>query len=104
MRDYIHEAKEQIDAAMFSGDGFVDPEERKSLREMMARWERGLKEFDNHDFPETLTLVPCNCEYNGKVNACERSGFEEGHFSQGCGFSNDLAAEIKRRYDNFKEE
>jgi len=37
MRDYIHEACEQIDAAMFSGDAFLDDKKRKALREYMGR-------------------------------------------------------------------
>ena len=44
--DYIGKACNQIDAGMFSGDAFFDPKAREELREWMARWERGLKEFD----------------------------------------------------------
>ncbi len=39
-------AIEQIDAAIFSGDAFIDPANRKSLREYFDRWERGLEGFD----------------------------------------------------------
>lgn len=46
MRDYIEEACDQIDSAIFSGDAFIEPEARKELRGMMARWERGLKEHE----------------------------------------------------------
>ena len=43
---YIFNATEEIDAAIFSGDTFSDPDCRKELREQLARWERGLKEWD----------------------------------------------------------
>lgn len=44
--DYIEEAMDEIDAAIFSGDTFTSGAARNRLREMMARWERGLVEFD----------------------------------------------------------
>lgn len=40
MRDYIKEACEQIDAAMFSGDDFDNPATRAEFREYMNRWTR----------------------------------------------------------------
>jgi hypothetical protein len=49
---YLHRATEEIDAAIFSGDPFTDPEERAELRRLMARWERGLQEFDRADEEE----------------------------------------------------
>lgn len=54
MRKYIHDACEEIDAAIFSGDAFTDSHHRETLRECMARWERGLKGFDKMatDFEE----------------------------------------------------
>jgi hypothetical protein len=42
----IDEAADQIDAAIFTGDTFFDKEARIELRRLMARWERGLKGFD----------------------------------------------------------
>jgi hypothetical protein len=51
-RDYLEEATEQIDAAIFSGDDFADPKERAELRRLMARWERGLQEFDRQELDE----------------------------------------------------
>jgi hypothetical protein len=42
----VQMAIEQIDAAIFSGDTFIEPEDRSLLRAQMARWERGLSEFD----------------------------------------------------------
>ena len=45
MRDYIKDACEEIDAAMFSGDAFVDAEERKALRDYIERWTRELKNW-----------------------------------------------------------
>ena len=46
MRDYLEEAADEIDAAIFSGDAFLDPKHRERLRSFMARWERGLKEHE----------------------------------------------------------
>lgn len=37
----------QLDAAMFTGDVFVDDTARDMLRKWMARWERGLKRWDD---------------------------------------------------------
>lgn len=42
----VADAIEEIDAALFSADTFVSKENRAELREMMARWERELKSFD----------------------------------------------------------
>lgn len=39
---YLFKAFEKIDAAMFSGDAFLSPENRAELRKYMARWEREL--------------------------------------------------------------
>lgn len=46
MRQYIEDACEEIDAAMFSGDAFLDEEHRKGLIEYMERWQRELKKID----------------------------------------------------------
>jgi hypothetical protein len=40
-------AMDEIDAALFSGDLFHNREHIVAFREMMARWERGLKEAEN---------------------------------------------------------
>lgn len=45
MRDYIEEACEQIDAAIFSGDAFEDFEHRKELRKYMSRWTNQMDEI-----------------------------------------------------------
>lgn len=42
MGDYIKNACEEIDAAMFSGDAFEDAEERAALIQYMGRWQRQL--------------------------------------------------------------
>lgn len=47
MRADIEEICDSLDAAIFSGDGFLDPVAIKELREYMARWERGLKEHED---------------------------------------------------------
>ena len=37
---------DEIDAAVFSGDMFHDRKNIAAFRDMMARWERGLKEAE----------------------------------------------------------
>lgn len=37
---------DEIDAAVWSGDLFYNAENRQRFRDMMARWERGLKEAE----------------------------------------------------------
>ena len=44
--DYLTKACDNIDAAMFSGDDFAEPDNRKRLRFYMARWERRLAQYD----------------------------------------------------------
>lgn len=46
MRDYIFEACETIDAAIFSGDAFHDEEHRKELKALMDRWYRELDRIE----------------------------------------------------------
>lgn len=43
----LSEATDTIDAAIFTGDTFFDEAARIELRRLMARWERGLKGFDD---------------------------------------------------------
>ena len=43
MRQYIKEACEEIDAAMFSGDDFENIEARIELKEYIGRWQREMK-------------------------------------------------------------
>jgi hypothetical protein len=45
---------ESVDAAVFSGDSFHDPDIRRDFREYMARWERQMKAEDAA-FGRTLT-------------------------------------------------
>jgi hypothetical protein len=40
---------DHIDAAVFTGDTFHDPEERAKLMEFMARWIRELSTLQNTD-------------------------------------------------------
>lgn len=37
---------DSIDATVFSGDSFVDPQARQTMRNYMARWGRELQSFD----------------------------------------------------------
>lgn len=39
-RDYIDDAVQNIDAGMFSGDGFIDPENAQMLIAYAERWIR----------------------------------------------------------------
>lgn len=62
----IRHAADEIDAAIFSGDCFTDPQARATMREVMARWERGLKEFDaihvHEDTEIGMTMGETNVE------------------------------------------
>lgn len=51
MHPSILKAFDELDAAIFSGDSFADKQQRAKLRELMARWERGLVSFDEIDDP-----------------------------------------------------
>jgi hypothetical protein len=44
--DWLNRAADEIDAAIFSADTFANSENRTELRRLMARWERGIVEFD----------------------------------------------------------
>jgi hypothetical protein len=46
MRDYIEKACEEIDAAMFSGDAFIEEDARKSLQDYIDRWTREMKRWE----------------------------------------------------------
>lgn len=46
MDKYLEDQLDAIDAAVFGGDDFFDPANRKEFRRLMARWERALKSFD----------------------------------------------------------
>lgn len=43
---HIDDPIDQLDAAVFSGDLFLDDERREAFRQIMARWERAMKSFD----------------------------------------------------------
>lgn len=57
MHQSLTDAIDVIDAAVFSGDTFVDDTDRESLRDYLARWERGLKGFDELDDNPPLRLA-----------------------------------------------
>ena len=58
MLDYIENACEEIDAAMFSGDTFHKKKERTSLRKYIGRWTRQMNEFEG--VPEKV-ISACIC-------------------------------------------
>lgn len=51
-RQYLYNAGEEIDAAMFSGDAFFAEQNRIALRWLMARWEKELATYDTSDQTE----------------------------------------------------
>jgi len=57
-------AFDEIDAAVFSGDAFIDNEERAKFRSFMNRWEKELLSFDELNnslrFSEDGTLLDGN--------------------------------------------
>lgn len=57
MRDYIEDACDQIDAAIFSGDAFFDKGHIERLRWYMERWGKQLKENEN-SLNETAVETP----------------------------------------------
>lgn len=46
MDNYLEEACEEIDAAMFSGDAFLKKDNRETLKTYIGRWEREMKKFE----------------------------------------------------------
>jgi ADP-dependent phosphofructokinase/glucokinase len=46
VRQYIEDACEEIDAAFFTGDAFLDEQHRKDITEYIERWQRELKRLD----------------------------------------------------------
>jgi hypothetical protein len=53
LRPDTEEAAETIDAALFTGDEFLDGTARGKLREYLERWTRALNELDASDEGET---------------------------------------------------
>ena len=45
LRDYVEEACDTIDAALYSGDAFDDYEQRQSLLDWIERWQPKLAEI-----------------------------------------------------------
>jgi hypothetical protein len=56
---HVEKATQEIDAAIFSGDAFHEDAARDKLRDMMARWERGLIEFDAMADEENPKCTDC---------------------------------------------
>jgi ADP-dependent phosphofructokinase/glucokinase len=78
MRDYLERSYEEIDAAMFSGDAFIEQEERDTLRKCIDRWERKMKEWEEiaaevEEESETANnsqSTPCHYRALGCVSDC----------------------------------
>ncbi len=45
----VEDVIDSLDAALFTGDLFLNSENREDLRNWMARWEQQLKEYDEID-------------------------------------------------------
>jgi hypothetical protein len=48
----VNDEINSIDAAVFSGDVFLNAENRADFREWMSRWERALAEYDTFEVLE----------------------------------------------------
>ena len=46
MRDYVKNACEEIDAALFTGDSFFEKSAREELKAYILRWQRRLRELE----------------------------------------------------------
>ena len=46
MNAHLIDACEEIDAAMFSGDSFLEENNRKELKEYIERWQRAMKSYE----------------------------------------------------------
>lgn len=57
---YLYRAAEDIDAAMFSGDSFMDPKNRAALRFSIERWLRELKVWDEEHETGSTEAAPRN--------------------------------------------
>lgn len=49
MPEYLENACEEIDAAMFSGDDFLNEDNRKALKEYIGRWSRELERLEKEE-------------------------------------------------------
>jgi hypothetical protein len=47
-RNFLHEDCEGIDAAIFSGDVLYDDEDRKELKDYIARWIRAIDQHEQY--------------------------------------------------------
>lgn len=58
-REYLHDYCEGLDAAMFSGDAFMEKANRERLLYYMARWQRQLKVWEE---------IEAECATEGKAD------------------------------------
>jgi hypothetical protein len=64
-RQYLEDACEQIDAAVFSGDTLYDDDDRAALKEYVQRWVRAI---DSHEENAKETCAFCGVKL---LNPCE---------------------------------
>ena len=57
MDDYLAEYLEGIDACVFSGCNFDEPENRVILRDYMARWEREMVRTEAAEAEEVIEIT-----------------------------------------------
>ena len=55
----VEDVIDSLDASLFTGDLFLNSENREDLRNWMARWERQLKEYDEID-----SEIPVHPKFN----------------------------------------
>jgi hypothetical protein len=87
---YLYDATEQIDAAMFSGDSFMDPKNRAGLRFYIQRWLRELKVWDEeHEAGSTESvrynlLTPEQCAQQFEFLAQGNRSLDDRHSLRYC--------------------
>ena len=47
MNNYLNKLLDELDATVFSGSTFYDPDNIVTLRHFMTRWEKELKEYES---------------------------------------------------------
>ena len=73
MRIYLINACDEIDASVFSGDVLWNEEERAELKQYIERWDRAIKEHEEHG--PLLTTVEVNqCHILSGEVACQACG------------------------------
>ena len=67
MHPKVEQAIQEIDAAFFSGDAFVDHDARREIRNYIEAWERKLSELDADD----VEAASADDEEDPRSNYCD---------------------------------